>query len=128
MLFRELFFNDVLRGDAAVVRARHPIGFLPKHAVGADQGVLQRVIEGVPHMQGPRNIRRRNDDDKRFFVFIYFGGKEFGVLPFFYEFAFYFLRFIRFGQHGVLPSVLNLRDVTSRVTYIHFTNLQPVCA
>ena len=44
LFFGQLFLNDVLRGDAAVVRARHPIGLLPKHAVCADQRVLQGIV------------------------------------------------------------------------------------
>ena len=34
--FRKFLFNDVLGGNTAVVRTRHPVGIFPKHTVGTD--------------------------------------------------------------------------------------------
>ena len=54
-----------LRGDAGVIGAGHPQGVVALHAPPADQHVLQRVVEGVAHVQGAGHVRRRDDDGER---------------------------------------------------------------
>ena len=80
-----------------MVRTGYPVSVFAEHAVRTDKHVLQRVGGGVPHVKGARDVGRRDNDNKRFFIFVGLSGKQFGVLPFFCEFLFYFLRFIRFG-------------------------------
>ena len=51
-----------LRGDARVVRARQPERLEPLHPAPPDQDVLDGHVEGVPEMQGPGHVRRRDHD------------------------------------------------------------------
>ena len=55
-----------LGGDAGVVLSRLPERVEPAHPVPADQDVLQRVVEGVAHMQRAGDVGRRDHDRKRF--------------------------------------------------------------
>ena len=64
-LFEQPPFDDRLRGDAGVVGAGHPHGVVALHPLRANENVLQRVVERVPHVQRPGDIRRRNDDAVR---------------------------------------------------------------
>ena len=59
---RQLALDDHLRRDAGMVRARLPQGLEPAHPVIADQHVLQRVVERMPHVQHARDVRRRDHD------------------------------------------------------------------
>src|SRR5690606_3307358 len=45
-----------------MVHARLPEHVLAAHALEADENILQRVVEGVPHMERAGHIWRRNDD------------------------------------------------------------------
>ena len=58
----ELALDDHLRGDAGMVHARLPEHVLAAHALEADQDVLQRVVERMPHMQRAGDVGRRDDD------------------------------------------------------------------
>ena len=51
-----------LRGDAGVVGAQDPLRPLAAHAVVADQRVLDRAVERVPHVQRAGDVRRRDRD------------------------------------------------------------------
>jgi hypothetical protein len=64
----ELTFDDVLRGDAGVVHARQPQRGVALHPPSADQRVLDRVVERVPNVQRPGDVRWRNDDAERLAV------------------------------------------------------------
>ena len=61
----ELLFHDVLRGDAGVVGARQPERLIARHTAPADEHVLYRVVEAMPHVQHRRHIGRRNHNDER---------------------------------------------------------------
>ncbi len=54
--------------DARMVGAWLPQGLIALHAVIADQDVLQRVVERMPHVQAAGHVRRRNDDGIRLTV------------------------------------------------------------
>ena len=54
----ELALDHDLRGDAGVIGAHHPIGVEAAHAVVPDQGVHERLLERVPHVQGAGDVRR----------------------------------------------------------------------
>jgi hypothetical protein len=45
-----------------VVRARLPEHVAAAHALEAAQDVLERVVEGVPHVERARHVRRRDHD------------------------------------------------------------------
>ena len=58
----QLALDDHLRGDAGMVAARLPQGVVAQHAVVADEGIHDGVLEGVAHVQGAGDVRRRNHD------------------------------------------------------------------
>ncbi len=58
----QLPFNHHLRGDAGVVGAHLPQGVAALHAVVADQGVHDRFLEAVPHVQAARHVGRGDHD------------------------------------------------------------------
>ena len=62
-------FDDSLRGNAGVVRARNPERVAASLTAIADENVLQRVVQSVAEVQSTRNVRRRNDDGERFLFF-----------------------------------------------------------
>ena len=61
-LGQDPFFDDRLRGDARVVRARHPERIEALHPVIADEDILKRIVQGVAQVQRGGNIRRGYDD------------------------------------------------------------------
>src|ERR687896_1320711 len=48
-----------------MIGARHPVGVVAPHAVVAAEGVHQRLLEGMPHMQRAGDVRRRELDAVR---------------------------------------------------------------
>jgi hypothetical protein len=64
-LERELLLDDVLCGDPRVVVARLPERVVALHPVPADEEVLDRAVERVPHVERARDVRRRHGDDVR---------------------------------------------------------------
>src|SRR5471030_189946 len=58
----ELTLHQHLRGDAGVVGARLPQGVATLHAAETDQGVHDRVVEAVTHVQAAGDVRRRDHD------------------------------------------------------------------
>jgi len=61
-LFMQHRHDFRLRGDRRVIHARHPAGVFARHAGTADQHVLQRVVEHVPHVEHAGHVGRRDDD------------------------------------------------------------------
>jgi hypothetical protein len=58
----ELFLDDVLRGNAGMVGARHPQHIAALHAAPANQDVLKRIVQCVADVQGAGHIRGRDDN------------------------------------------------------------------
>ena len=58
LLGPDLFFDHRLSRDSCVVGAGHPKGVEPIHALVTDQDILQGVIQSMPNMQFPGDIRR----------------------------------------------------------------------
>lgn len=56
--------NNTLRRDAGVVAARKPQGRLSQHPVPANHDILQRVAQGVSHVEGAGDVGRGVDDDE----------------------------------------------------------------
>ena len=61
----QLLLHDVLRRDPRVVVARLPERVEAAHPVPAHEHVLDRPVEGVPHVELARHVRRRDADDER---------------------------------------------------------------
>ena len=61
----ELLLDDVLRRDTGVVVAGLPERVEAPHPVPADQHVLDRAVERVPHVQLAGHVRRRHADHER---------------------------------------------------------------
>jgi hypothetical protein len=61
----QLALHHHLRGDAGVVGAGLPQRVEAAHPVPADQDVLQRVVEGVAHVQRAGHVGRRDHDRER---------------------------------------------------------------
>ena len=60
----ELAFHDDLRRDTRVVGAGNPHGTVAVHAVEARERIHHRLIEGVTHVENPRDVGRRQLDGK----------------------------------------------------------------
>ena len=58
----KLTLHQHLRGDTGVVGTRLPQGVTTLHAAETDQGVHDRVVEAVTHVQAAGDVRRRNHD------------------------------------------------------------------
>ena len=61
----QALLDDVLGGDARVVRSRKPEDAESLHPPGAAENILERVVEGMPHVKGPRDVGRGDDDRER---------------------------------------------------------------
>nr|GEY46165.1 hypothetical protein [Tanacetum cinerariifolium] len=61
----QLTLHQHLRGDTGMVGARLPEGVATLHAAKTDQGVHDRVVETVAHVQAAGDVRRRNHDGVR---------------------------------------------------------------
>ena len=59
-LLRELPLDDHLRRDAGVVGPGHPEHAVAAHPLPARQDVLDRSSVGVPDVEPPRHVRRRD--------------------------------------------------------------------
>ena len=58
----QLALDHHLRGDSRVVGSRLPEGVLALHPGEADQDVLERVVERMPHVKAARDVGRRDND------------------------------------------------------------------
>ena len=66
----ELAFDDDLRGDTCMVGSGNPCRIETAHAVVTYQTVHDGLVEGVSHVQGARDIGRRELNGERRFVFV----------------------------------------------------------
>ena len=64
--FGQFAFDHHLGGDARMVGAGLPERVMAAHPVPADQDILQRVVEGMAHMQRAGDIGRRDHDGEGF--------------------------------------------------------------
>ena len=58
----ELTFDHHLGGDAGMVAAGLPQGVARPHPLVAGEGIHDGVLEGMPHVQGPGDVGRRDHD------------------------------------------------------------------
>ena len=61
----DLTLNQHLGGDTGMVGARLPQGIATLHAAETDQGVHDRVVKTVTHVQAAGDVRRRDHDGVR---------------------------------------------------------------
>ncbi len=66
LLLQNLPLDHALGGDPGVIGAGHPKNILPPHPVEAYEDVLEGVVKGVAHVQGPGDVGRGNDYRVRF--------------------------------------------------------------
>ena len=89
------------RGNGCMVRAREPKRLISCHALVADEHILQRFIERMPHVELPRNVRWRNYDAIWRFAGIGFCMEVALFLPCFIKPVFHGAVVIGFGQFPV---------------------------
>ena len=77
----QLLLHLDLGGDAGVVAAGQPQGFVALHALIADQNVLQRAVHGVAHVELAGDVGRRHDDGKRLLVGVGIGAEAVVIHP-----------------------------------------------
>ena len=110
-LLAEDLVDLALGGDAGVVGAGEPADFLAHHAVPADEDVLQRVVQDVPHGEDAGHVRRRDDDGIGLLVGIRFAVEAFVGLPLGVPFLFDFSGQICFRHFrhddGLLSSIVD---------------------
>ena len=94
LLLAEIFFYLDLGCDTCVVGSGHPERAITAHALEADDGILQSFIESVSHVKLTRNVRRRNHDGERLFVFVNFRSEIACVTPLAVEGLFDFTRIV----------------------------------
>ncbi|CAH0325855.1 hypothetical protein SRABI106_04544 [Rahnella aquatilis] len=61
-------FNHHLRCDTRMVSPRLPQSIFPLHALIADHGVHDGLLESMTHVQAAGDVRRRDHDGKAFFT------------------------------------------------------------
>ncbi len=66
--FHQLPLDHHLGRDTGVVGAGLPQHVAPAHPLEAAENVLQRIVQGVAHMQRARHVRRRDHDGERLCV------------------------------------------------------------
>lgn len=63
-LLEEEALHHHLGGDPGVVGAGKPHRLKPPHALVADEGVLEAVVQGMAHVEGAGDVRGRHEDDE----------------------------------------------------------------
>ena len=81
LFLAQVLLNLDLGGNARVVGAGHPQRFITLHALGADEDILQGLVERVTHVQLTGHVRRRDNDGIGFLVRVDLGMEEAGVIP-----------------------------------------------
>ena len=94
----ELGLDLGLGGNAGVIGTRQPQGGVALHALAADNGINQRVVQSVAHMQLTGHIRRRQHDGIRLGLRMCVWGEVALFYPALIEVLFYGLRLPRLRQ------------------------------
>ena len=81
-----------------MVGSWNPKCIISLHPLITDQNILHGIIQGMSHMQLPRNVRRGNDNGKRCLSLIHLGLEIFLVHPLLIQSLLYALGVIGFGQ------------------------------
>ncbi len=105
VLAGQLPLDHVLGGDAGMVRARHPQGVVPAHAVVAHQDVLQGVVQGMADVEHAGDVGRRDDDGEGGFALVHAGAEGLIGQPAGVPALFHLGEFVGLGQ-GVFLGML----------------------
>ena len=81
LILAQLLLDLDLRGNAGMVGAGDPQRAEALHPLVADENVLERLVQRVPHVELPRDVRGRNDDRERRLAVVHIGGKIALVAP-----------------------------------------------
>ena len=81
----QALFHNGLRGDAGMIRPRHPQRVIPHHAMPACQHILHDVVHGVPHVQRAGDIGQRHHDHIALSVVVRRSRKGLGLGPALYD-------------------------------------------
>ena len=92
-----------------MVGARLPERVVPLHSFIADQDILHGIVQRMSHMQLSRNIRRRDNDGKRFLRLVHLGVEIILVHPLLIQSVLQPLRVVGLCQFlaHVVPSCIN---------------------
>jgi hypothetical protein len=77
----QVLFNNILSGYTRMVGAGLPQNVAAFHSFVPAEDILEGVIQGVSHVQGPRHIRGWNHDTVRLFVRMGIWSKQPMFLP-----------------------------------------------
>src|SRR5690554_740368 len=94
----ELAFNQHLRGDTCMVGTHLPEGVFLLHSLPTGEGIHNRVLESMTHVQAAGDVRRWNHNTKGFALTG--GTKVTELFPFFSPTLFYFGGLIGFIKRG----------------------------
>ena len=75
-----MFFKNKLGFNAGMITTRKPESGLTQHTVVADHNVFNGK-KSVAHVHGIVGIGKRENNGKRFFLFVYLGGKSTRFFP-----------------------------------------------
>ena len=92
--FFQCFYDFDFGCNAGVVTSRLPKRVIPLHPFLADHDILQRIVQGMAHMQLAGDVRRRHDDRERLFALIHFRMEIFLFHPSVIDWLFDFFRII----------------------------------
>lgn len=122
-LLAELALDDVLSGDAGVVHTGLVQRLEALHPLAADERVDQRVLEGVPQVQGAGDVGRRDDDGVRRLLAVLVGLEVAALHPALVQLPLYLGRRVLGRQFGVagwlLRCVLGHAPQFRAVTVMH---------
>ena len=104
--FTQLLLHLDLGGDAGVVAAGEPQGFVALHTLEAGQNVLQRAVQRVTHVQLTGDVGGRHDDGEGLFVGVRLRLEAVAVHPQLVNAGFHVPRVVDLGQffHICTPS------------------------
>ena len=83
-----------------MVAARNPDHVLAAHPLVAHENVLQRIVEGVPHVELPRHVRRRDHHAVRRTALVCLVVEQLMLLPVVIPFPLKALRVVRLWNIG----------------------------
>ena len=97
-LFLQLLDDLDLGRDAGVVRSRLPEGVVALHPLKTDQDVLHGVVQRMPHVKLPRDVRRGHHNGEGLSAPVHLCMKIFFVQPFLIQSLLNAMRIIGFCQ------------------------------
>ncbi len=108
-LLFQLLDNAHLGGNGSMIGARLPERIVPLHSFIADQNILHGIVQRMSHMQLSRDIRRRDNDGKRFLRLVHLGVEIVLVHPLLIQSVLQPLRVVGLCQFlaHVVPSCIN---------------------